>query len=118
MEIERTVDLPADADEVWDALTDDEALDAWFGDSDDREARRSAVVEEAEPGRRLAWTWWPEGDGGDASRVEITLLPLPDGTRLTVTEARPLVATASVWHDRLVGLELCLMVSSARTIRC
>ncbi len=51
--------------------------------------RRDAVVEEVEPGRRLAFTWC--GEDGEPSLVELTLDDAPaGGTILTVVEV-PLV---------------------------
>ena len=35
--------------------------------------RRHLVVDEVEPGRRLAWRWWTDDDDRRRSRVEITL---------------------------------------------
>ncbi len=102
METERTVDLPAEPDDVWEALTDDEALEAWFGDEDDLAARRAARVDRSEPGHALTWTWRPAGEEGEESTVSITLIPLPEGgTRLTVIESSPAAVSA-----RLVDLEL------------
>jgi uncharacterized protein YndB with AHSA1/START domain len=111
METERTVDLPAEPDEVWEALTDDEALEAWFGDEDELAARRAARVDHSDPGRSLTWTWQPGGEDGDESTVSITLIPMPDGgTRLTVIESSPAVVSA-----RLLDLELYALCRS--TIR-
>jgi uncharacterized protein YndB with AHSA1/START domain len=116
MEIERTVDLPAEPDEVWEALTDDDARQAWFGDDADLEALRAARIDDADPGRRLAWTWWPEGNDGDPSTVQITLVPVPGGTRLTVIEAFASATTTARLGSPLVGLELLLI--AAAPIRC
>jgi uncharacterized protein YndB with AHSA1/START domain len=114
-EIERTTELPAAPDEVWEALTDEDGLASWFGDEDEVAARKAARIDEADPGRRLAWTWWPEGESGGASTVEITLVPTPGGTRLTVIERAPLTASASAsagvdgW---LMGIELLFVLRS------
>lgn len=110
--VERHVQLDAPADEVWQALTDDDALSDWFGGpvtldpSPGGEGRfeepdgtvRRARVDEAEPGRRLALRWWPEDDDdGTISTVAFELTPRPGGTHLVVVE-RPLLlgARASV----------------------
>lgn len=108
--IEREISLPAPPERVWEALTEPEALSSWFGAraelvprprarvtfrwEDGRE--RAAVVEEADHGRRLAFRWLPferlPGGGHRAvgpGRVEITLEPQEEGTRLRVTEWGP-----------------------------
>jgi uncharacterized protein YndB with AHSA1/START domain len=77
--VARDITLPVDPDEAWDALTDPELLEQWFGEE------REAVVEEAEPGERLVFWWWQNGEPG--SRVELTLAPVAGGTRVSVTEA-------------------------------
>jgi hypothetical protein len=78
--VARDITLPVDPDEAWDALTDPELLEQWFGDGD-----REAVVEEAEPGERLVFWWWEDGEPG--SRVELRLVAVPSGTRVSVREA-------------------------------
>ncbi len=131
--VRRQIDVDADPVDVWDAIVDDDRRAAWFGgpttldvspgghgtfvDPDD--ARRVATVDEVIPGRHLSWTWRTAGcpdDGHDhgESRVEIDLEPLPDGTRIIVTEApvghgSRLSALASA-AGPLVGLELHLLV--------
>lgn len=94
MEVTREIVLEAPIDEVWDALTDSDRLEEWFANDveldlepgggglfrwDDGEERR-AVVEEVDPGRRLALGW------GDDGRVEIELAELDGATRVVVTE--------------------------------
>jgi uncharacterized protein YndB with AHSA1/START domain len=78
--VARDITLPVEPDEAWDALTDPELLEQWFGDG-----HREAVVEEAEPGERLVFWWWEEGEPG--SRVELRLVAVPTGTRVSVREA-------------------------------
>ena len=99
--VERTVDLDAPVEDVWSALTEDGELSDWFGgpsmldpvpggagrfESDDGDVRR-ARVDDVEPGRRLSWRWWSEGDDdGPITAVTFELTSLPAGTRLVVTE--------------------------------
>ena len=100
MEVTRELVLPAPCDEVWEALTDPERLEEWFANDveldlesgegefrwDDGEVRR-AVVEDVELERRLAIRWWdPERGGAAESAVTFTLVEVPAGTRLIVTE--------------------------------
>jgi uncharacterized protein YndB with AHSA1/START domain len=108
--IERQLDLPASPVEVWQALTDPAWLESWLADVvllelwPGGEAQftvgdrvRTGWVEEVSPPRdddrdagagRLAF-WWAQDDE-PATRVELALSPLPDGTRLRVIETRPL----------------------------
>lgn len=75
--VARQIVLPVDRDTAWELLTDDEARREWLGDWADRDA----VVEDAEPGERLAF-WWED------SRVEILLDDaVGGGTRISVFEA-------------------------------
>ena len=101
----RSVDLPADVDEVWRAVTDVEQVRDWFGaevawdlrpggdvavgPGDDGSPARHGRVDEVDRGRRLAFRWWPaeEADRHGATAVTYELVPLEQGTRLVVTEA-------------------------------
>jgi uncharacterized protein YndB with AHSA1/START domain len=144
MEITRHVTLPADPAEAWGLLTRPEELDGWLGAdvqldptpgaagtvTDHDGTRRRLVVEEVEPGRRIAWRWWTdqEGDSG-GSRVEITVAPAGGGTLVTVVE-RPVpstggpsllaraqvagLAAAEAWSHRFLHLEALLLTVPAR----
>ena len=94
--VTREVTLPLDADEAWATVTE---LSEWLvEDADlalepgeegtlrltDGEERR-AVVEEVEPGERLAFWWWTGEES--ATRVELTLVPAVSGTRVVVVES-------------------------------
>jgi uncharacterized protein YndB with AHSA1/START domain len=101
--VTREVVLDAPPEQVWEALTDQTALSEWLApevELDPREGgevvcrfedgeERLGEVELVEEAERLAFHWWREGRA--PSRVEFTLTPLPPGTRLTVTETRPLL---------------------------
>jgi uncharacterized protein YndB with AHSA1/START domain len=98
--------VPAEPAAVWGALTDPDELRQWFGAEVSIDPRpggevravwpggRRAIgsVEVAEPGVRLAFRWRHvdrAGLGprlGPASRVEIALEPVAEGTRVLVTE--------------------------------
>jgi uncharacterized protein YndB with AHSA1/START domain len=108
VEVTREVVLPAEPDEVWEALTEPERLEEWFANDveldpvpggtgvfrwDDGEERH-ARVEEAVPGRRFAFTW-------DDSRVEIELEPVEAGTRVVVTETLGLDGLGAGWGTAL-----------------
>jgi uncharacterized protein YndB with AHSA1/START domain len=77
--VARDITIDGDPDEVWEALTDPELLAEWLGDDG------HAIVEEAEPAERLVL--WLSEDDEPGSRVELRLVAVPDGTRVTVTDA-------------------------------
>lgn len=92
-QVERTVDLPAEPDEVWERVVSGELAEEWLGVK--VEPRRGGVVsvpgrdligtvEEIDPGRSITWSW-REIDG-DPSQVIIQIEPLQEGSRVTVTE--------------------------------
>ena len=135
--VERHLTLPADLEDTWDLLTRPAELADWLGAEVDLEprpgaaglvvdhdgTRRRLVVDEVDHRRRLTWHWAVEGDDGivgPASRVEITLAPADEGTRLTVVE-RPLepttaqasAAASGAWSHRLLHLEALLLVAAA-----
>ena len=114
--VEREVTVPAPVHDVWAAVTRADEISAWFGADVEIDARpggrgtvrwadgteRNVLVEDVEPERRLAFRWLPfqrtaEGDVAmvPASRVEITLDPVPDGTRIRVVERPAFSAGAS-----------------------
>lgn len=144
MEISRSVTLPTDADEAWDLVTRPDDLAGWLGAeveldptpggagtvTDHDGTRRRLVVDEVEPGRRIAWRWWSDDEGdGAGSRVEITVAPAGGGALVTVVE-RPLptaptmrslaraqasaMAAAGAWSDRFLRLELLLLLAPTR----
>src|SRR3981081_4558495 len=100
--VRRRVCLPAPPDEVWEAITLPEALRDWFGAEVEWDVRpggpgqfreedgtvRQARVGQVDPGHHLAFTWWPEGREGEASRVDYDLEEVEWGTRLVVTETQ------------------------------
>jgi uncharacterized protein YndB with AHSA1/START domain len=94
-QVTRSVDLDAGLDDVWRAVTEPGERALWLDDPD--AVARQMRVDEADPGRRLVWTWWHPGDEGDASTVDVTLAPLDGGrTRLVVTETLPARPTATM----------------------
>jgi uncharacterized protein YndB with AHSA1/START domain len=91
--VERELTVPEEAEEVWRSLAQPE----WLGEDASIELReagdvcagdRDGFVEEADAPRRLVF-WWSAPDE-DATRVEIDLDETEDGTRVRVTESRPL----------------------------
>jgi uncharacterized protein YndB with AHSA1/START domain len=91
--VERELTVPEETEEVWRALAEPE----WLGEDAAIELReagevhageRDGFVEEADAPRRLVF-WW-SAPGEEATRVEIDLDELDGGTRVRVTESRPL----------------------------
>jgi uncharacterized protein YndB with AHSA1/START domain len=91
--VERELTVPEEAEEVWRSLSEPE----WLGEDATIELReagevrageRDGFVEEADAPRRLVF-WW-SAPSEEATRVEIDLDELDDGTRVRVTESRPL----------------------------
>lgn len=112
--IERSLVLPVGREEAWAALSMPDRLSRWFAPClelelrpggratfvDDGEVRR-ALVEEVEPGRRLAFRWLPaprlapwQARAEPRTRVELTLQEEAGGTRLTVVEEPVIGSTA------------------------
>jgi len=101
-DVTREVELPASPDDVWQQVTDSDRLGEWLeadveldprpGGSGsfrfaDGEVRR-ALIRDVEPGRRLAFTWWPLTgvDVGRSTSVTITIEPTAAGSRLRLVE--------------------------------
>src|SRR5579884_1759255 len=95
--VKRELVIGAPAEEVWEAVT----TDGWLGEEVELELRpggeasfrsgqeaKTGWVEEARAPERLTF-WWATADE-PATRVEITLAPGREGTRLCVVETRPL----------------------------
>jgi uncharacterized protein YndB with AHSA1/START domain len=103
----RQIVVPTTADQLWDALTAPDRVEAWFGSQVEWDLRpggrarfvegdgtiRGGEIDAVQPGRHFRFRWWPAGrrDGDDgepigASQVSYDLEPDGDGTRLTVTE--------------------------------
>ena len=126
--VTRDVVLPAEVDQVWEAITDPDRLADWFGaeveidalqpggraefHGEDGSVRR-AVIEEVDPGHKLSYRWWPYDADDPApgaprqTRVELVIEAVPSGTRLVVTEAPLFSASASAsaqWSGRLQTL--------------
>ena len=92
--VERELVVPETPEEVWHSL----AEPAWLGKDasielepagEVRAGERSGFVEEADEPRRLVF-WWSAPDDEESSRVELDLDEVEGGTRVRVTESRPL----------------------------
>jgi len=91
--VERELTVPEGVEDVWRSLAQPE----WLGEDasidlreagDVRAGERTGFVEEVEAPHRLAF-WW-SAPGEEATRVELELAEAEAGTRIRVTESRPL----------------------------
>jgi uncharacterized protein YndB with AHSA1/START domain len=106
-EVERETVVPGTPQEAWRAMLESD----WLGEDvrieprpggqvtpgGDETGGRRGFVEDAEPSRRLVFWWGLEGE--DATRVEIELEPVEDGTRVRVVESRPLAVLDAYGSD-------------------
>jgi uncharacterized protein YndB with AHSA1/START domain len=119
MQVRREVMLAAELEVVWAAITEPEALRAWFANEAELVAapggtgrfawgdgsHRDAVVETVEEQRTLVFRWGTSPE--DESRVEIVLEQHEDGTRVSVTEtALGAFARLGEWSGAFVLLTL------------
>ena len=105
-EVEREMMVPGTPEEAWLAVIESD----WLGEDvridprpdgevsvRDEDGARGGFVEEAEPPHRLVF-WWSE-PGAESRRVEITLEPMEEGTRVRVIESRPLAVLDAYGAD-------------------
>ena len=105
-QIERTITVSAAPQKVWEALTTEDGMSAWFGDvveielkpggsalfgwTDDGQTYQ-AVIEAVEPHTRFAFRWAANADTsvdeGPSTLVEFHIDPLEQGCRITVVES-------------------------------
>lgn len=107
--VERELIVPETPEEVWRTL----AEPGWLGHDaqielhpagEVRAGERSGFVEEADEPRRLVF-WWSAPDE-ETSRVELDLEETDEGTRVRVTESRPLEILSVRGRDLAVELDL------------
>jgi uncharacterized protein YndB with AHSA1/START domain len=105
--VERELFVPEPREEVWHSLTEPE----WLGEDaaidprpagEVRAGGRTGFVEEADAPRRLVF-WWSEPDE-EASRVELELRDVDEGTLIRVTESRPLAVLDAYGRDLAIEL--------------
>jgi uncharacterized protein YndB with AHSA1/START domain len=109
--IRRQVVIPASPRVLWEALTDPGLLRSWFGGefewdltegsplrfhSDDGETREGRI-ESVREGKHLRFSWWPDGEQGNASEVSYLLEDGREEGLVTLTvQERPLDTPAGV----------------------
>lgn len=102
--LHRTVELPCPLDETWDLVLDPSWLgdegeldpieggEGWVREGDDT---RWVLVEEVIAGERFTYRWASFRD--EPTRVEITLSPTNEGTRVDIVESPlPAIMKASL----------------------
>jgi uncharacterized protein YndB with AHSA1/START domain len=108
--VERELVVPETPEEVWHSL----AEPTWLGEDasielepagEVRAGERSGFVEEADEPRRLVF-WWSAPDDEESSRVELDLDEVEGGTRVRVTESRPLEILTLRGRDLAVELDV------------
>ncbi len=82
---EITVDAPIE--DVWEAVSTQDGRERWLESDDDRRL----VVEQTDPPSHISWWWWHESDSEPARHVDVRVVAVPDGTRVTVTEMQPAI---------------------------
>lgn len=92
-EIERSTEVPADPNEVWERIVNGDLAEEWMGVRLDPrpggevivpEREMIGTVEEVVPGESITWSW-REVDG-EPSQVTIEVVPVGGGSRVTITE--------------------------------
>ena len=108
--VERELVVPETPEEVWHSL----AEPAWRGKDasielepagEVRAGERSGFVEEADEPHRLVF-WWSAPDDEESSRGELDLDEVEGGTRVRVTESRPLEILTLRARDLAVELDV------------
>lgn len=93
IEVERSVEVGVEPNEVWEQLVDGELSEEWMGvrieprvGGDVLVPDRDVIgtVEDIREGESITWSW-RERDG-DPSQVTIDLVPIETGTRVDVVE--------------------------------
>ena len=75
----------------------------------DDDEERVVRIDEVVDGERVRFEWWPAERPGDASAVELVVLPAPAGAVLHVTEVFPpertvlAMAAATAWEVRALA---------------
>ena len=101
--VERELLVPETPEEVWEALAEPD----WLGEEASIELReagevrageRTGFVEDAEAPSRLVF-WWRGPEDDEATRVELDLEEADEGTRVRVTECRPLAVLDARGRD-------------------
>ncbi len=83
--VTREVTIDAPVEDVWEAVSTDDGRERWLEQDDDR----TLVIDETESPSHISWWWWRESDNEPARHVDVRIVAVPDGARVTVTETQP-----------------------------
>jgi uncharacterized protein YndB with AHSA1/START domain len=120
--VRRDIDVDLPAAELWSLIADRDGWERWLVDDadvaveigatgvvqDDGEAR-VVHIDEVVDGERVRFEWWPAERPGDASAVELVVVPAPAGAVLHVAEVFPpqrtvrASAAAMAWEVRALA---------------
>ena len=100
--VTRSVDLDMSPDELWWFLSDPDGWAGWMVDESrvavqpggsgtvtDDGVERDVLITEVVEHESVAFEWWPHGDEGAASTVELIVAPSDGGAVLRVVETFP-----------------------------
>ena len=95
--VHREITVPAEPDEVWEALTDEDLREEWL---QDEEVPRRITDERAdEDAGEYAFRWARPGE--TETEVRFTIEAVPAGTRVVVVETAP---TGVAWGPLLQAM--------------
>jgi uncharacterized protein YndB with AHSA1/START domain len=92
-QIERSVEVPAHPEQVWERIEDGDLAEEWMGVRVEPRPGGTVTVphrdvigtvEKVEPGKSITWSW-REVDG-EPSQVRIDIEPTEDGSRVNIVE--------------------------------
>ncbi len=122
------LDIEADPDRVWRALTTDGGLAPWMGEGATVDPRpgglvalpdpvggttRRGRVERVDEGDRLDFTWWPALRPADRTSVSITVSPTETGCRVRVVERHEAAMAATGRPTASLGRPAASVASAA-----
>ena len=81
--VTRSVDIDAEVQDVWEAITTNEGRERWIEPDPDR----VLIVDADAAPDRISWWWWSAD--GLATHVALRVVAIPTGTRVVVTETGP-----------------------------
>jgi uncharacterized protein YndB with AHSA1/START domain len=115
--VQREIDVPMTADEVWHLVADGDGWTEWLVDEADVTVapgaggtvvedgeRRDVRIDDVVPGERVAWTWWPTERPDLPSSVELVVVGRPLGSVVRITEVRATAPARWSARARLLGL--------------
>jgi uncharacterized protein YndB with AHSA1/START domain len=81
--VTREVEIDADTEAVWEAISTNEGRERWIEPDPDR----VLIIDADEPPSHLSWWWWSADE--PARHVDVRVVSIPAGTRVIVTETAP-----------------------------